>query len=496
MIKHEKPLFFLVKIGIAGLLLLNLALVFFLTLAFDEAWLFTKYAEIFDQQKHTWKLAHMSFTNGGPFTYLGTLIYSLFGANTVAFRLMSVGSLLGILGICWSWSRRWYKDRETGLLLLAVVLGVWGTIKLGSTAFGAVPGMLLLLLGVYFWGELQQNWKRWLLCGALFGCAAATRLNLIAIFPALLIAVAFQPDRRKDAVVICFFGALIYGLNLLLMMGISPISTAEFVHFTVDFTEMNSLWIDYPRFLNKWVVVNGFLPMYLMVGATAYAFWSERPSKNVMQLLVVFGWVHWVAWMLKAPIPHQRYFWPTILSFTIVLGDALASLFEWGKAQERKEVCYAVIGCVVGVLVMGGGDAFRSLVHGETNLLSWEGSREVPISYFHAFDHLHEQKQMAEYLREHVAEDEEIAVMGYNMELEFLSGRKIVPLEYYRNNPEAQLPKRVLSTPMIGTFYRLQPECIVWCKKNLKPEVRYGGYVLYRVEGSYPADFSILEKLR
>ena len=82
--------------------------------------------------------------------------------------------------------------------------------------------------------------------------------------------------------------------------------------------------------------------------------------------------------------------------------------------------------------MFGGVNAVRAGVMGEANLLAWEYSRQTVLTpYFRLFQHKVDQLRMAEYLRDQIPAGESIGVVGRNLELELLSGVKVVPLAFY-----------------------------------------------------------------
>lgn len=492
---------FLLKVGILTLFLFSLTLIYFLTLSYDEAWLMSEYREIFEGKNFEYKMITQSMTNGGVFVLIGAFIYSLFGIHIWLFRLVSYSSLLMISCILWRWSKNRWSDTTASLIVLSVFLGAWGTVELGAMAYGCVVAMLLFLVSLHFMLNAEDSssrLRRYILCGIFVGFASSSRLNFLAIFPAIILeALLPYGNRRKkliDALCISVIGAASFLFSLLLVIYFSPESSKALIERSVTNTGLENLWLDYPRILNKWIVANGFLPIYIMAGLTGYAFWDDSKYSRIMRILVVFGWLHWFAWLIRAPIAHLRYFWPTIASFAVVGGFGLAFFYVWAKRNSRSSLSLVALAVSSAFVAHGLANGFRSLIHGEANILSWEWSRETPLSNYRWLRYKRQQNQMVEYLIAHQSKGEEIGVIGIDLELETLSGIKVVPLSYYFEGDgwkKKSLPKKLLISPMIGHYLYLKPSLFQWMEENLQKEVQYGRYILYRVSGSYPSKSDI-----
>jgi hypothetical protein len=273
------------------------------------------------------------------------------------------------------------------------------------------------------------------------------------------------------------------------ILGIAPVSFSEVVTKSFEYTGLEGWWPDYPRIFNKWVVANGFLPLFLMITISIFAFLDTSMYFRLFQLLVVFGWLHWIAWLFRAPIAHLRYFWPTLIAFGIPCGFGIATLYVRAKYSQRQTLSSAALAIALGFSVMGLGNGIRSLLHGEANIITWEWSRETPLSTFRWIRNKPGQEQMAKYLSETVQKGQEIGVVGVDLEMELLSGAKIVPFYFYADGDkwkDMPLPKKILITPMIGHYLYLDPALASWMEKNLKLEKQFGRYALYNVVGNYP----------
>lgn len=501
--KTLKMLQLFLKMGVIALLLLSLALIYFFTLSFDEAWLMSNYIEIFEGVKSETKFIPISLTNGGVFALTGVILYSLFGIHIWIYRLISYISLVTISYLLWRWSMLRWSNVSASLIVLAVFLGMWGAVELGALAYGGVAAMMLLLVGLHIResGEDHKNMLRTcLLTGLFLGLASSSRLNLLAIFPAIFFESLLSPVHRKKRVkeflYIALAGLASFLFCQLLVIYISPTASDMMLIKSLESTGLGALWLDYPRIFNKWIVANGFLPFFFMIATSAYAFFDTSKYSRAIRTLILFGWLHWAAWLIRAPIAHLRYLWPTIAAFSIVAGFGLASFYVWAKENSRPALCCMSVAVALGFATMGFVSGFRSLIHGEADILSWEWSRQTPLSKYRWIRYQPFQNKMAEYLTTHMKRGEEVGVLGLDLGIEILSGVKVVPIKYYfdgdawNGNP---LPKKILITPIIGHLLYMDPAVSQWMEDNLKKEAQFGRYILYQVEGSYPEKSNIFK---
>jgi len=172
-------------------------------------------------------------------------------------------------------------------------------------------------------------------------------------------------------------------------------------------------------------------------------------------------------------------------------------LHAWGVAHHEPVARIASLVLALACLITGLGSTLRDLAQGEGNMLSWEWSRETPMDYFRRFQHLHDQRGAAQYLSEHASADETIGVLGLDTELKYLTGRRLISLQALNKNgtwKDAQpLPRRLVLTPMVGSYMYLSAAGYQWIEKNCVLEAQFGRYCFYRVTGAYPKDPAVLE---
>jgi hypothetical protein len=234
----------------------------------------------------------------------------------------------------------------------------------------------------------------------------------------------------------------------------------------------------------------------LLVVVSGAWFWLRRRVADAprgLDLLVIFAWLQWFAWIARSPIPHLRYVWPGLAGFAVLAGVALAALHAHGRRQDDSALRLVALSAGLACLVTGYAAGLRSVVHGEGDLLSMEWSNEVARSpHYRRFDHARHQREMSRHLEQVVAPDEVVMVLGSSLPNGYLSRRRLYRASWFVNNgwwetPE-RLPKRILVTPWIGSYERLRDSGRRWIEDNCTLEARYGAWLLYRVEGAYPSD--------
>lgn len=481
----EKLLYKVLFGGILCLIFLSGLLIFFLSMGFDEAWLLSHYREIAEGEVFAYKMAPNSLTSGGVFTLLNAVLFRFFGAHLWIFRMVSFCSLLGILSVLLRWAKMEKMGAAATCIVLSGLLSMSGSIELSAQAFADFLGLFFILIG------LSAARSRPLFFGACLGIASSIRLNLLSIIPAVLLEIILfeTPAREKfrQGTLVLLSGALFFFLGEWIVVYISPEKAAKLFEYSEEFIGWHVMWFDYVRILNRWIVANGFFPFFLMVAISLFAWFDRTPLARIFRTLALFGWIHWCAWILRAPIAHLRYLWPSLAAFGIVGGFALASLYRWAQTKEFFYVKCAVLLVACSLVLQNFVSVSRALLFGDSNLLSWEWCRETPLQSFRWYRATPNQQKMAEYLRSHYEKKEDIGAIGLNLEMEMLSGCRVIPLQFYFDKWHTDsLPKKLLVSPMLGSYIYLEPELFIWMEKNLVLEAQFGGYILYNVIGNYP----------
>ena len=151
------------------------------------------------------------------------------------------------------------------------------------------------------------------------------------------------------------------------------------------------------------------------------------------------------------------------------------------------------------MLVVGYADGIRAVVHGSGNLLTLEWSGEVARYFIRPFDNLNGQRQMVRHLQETMAEDEYVSTIGDAISMEYLSRRRVRKVQWFVEHgwweDRQRLPRRILITPGIGSYGKLDAAAYRWFEANCELRAQFGDYVLYSVIGEYPEDPGIFDTM-
>ena len=481
------------------LLVLLLASPFLFSLQADEAWNLLPIQTLVETGQYTHPAAPPARMSGGPYVWVQSLLLWLGGDTLPLLRAFPLLCLLLLLTGLYVWARRHLTSRTAALLAPCVLLATPGTMALGSAAFAVVPATLLLFYGVVAWAE-QPGARAAVVAGALFGLAAATRANVGLVFGALLISVLLTRSARVDlglAVRATAVGGLLFvscfaGLALL-----GDTNTDVTVSRAVFVTGLGSD-LGIRQWLPKLVMANGFMPVPLLVSASFAAHWigqRDPALERATRLLSCFGWLAWLAWLWIAPLPHLRYLWPSLAAFSILLGLALASAYDWGARNASAPVRVAALSIAASCLALSTAVTYRNLALGDLNFLTWEWAEAAPLSTRADFRLAGKQRRMARYLRGLPA-DTEVASLDFALELEFLSGRRLPTLQELATREAwrtGERPTLLLTTTHLGRRGQLHPSAGPYLREHGALEARFGPYALWRVNGPFPTDLGILQ---
>jgi hypothetical protein len=494
--------------------LMAVGAVFLTTLGNDEAWVLNGLKSYLTPPVPALSSEPVS-TSGGLFALVNLAIEYAFGSRVWAHRLFSLACLFALVGLA-SWQGRARRQQaRLDYIAIAPLLAVPGTAEVGTAAIGTSTGVTLLVLASWFWsGSQAPRSGRIVLCGILFGLSASSRFDLVLFAPALLLAASVSLPERSGfrlripwaALWVVAIGlALFVASQMLMKAAAHPIVMARLnVQETMAVTGLSTSFIDYPRLLNRVLIGTGFgIPAILILGSVA-AFWdppSDREPKSTgkrrfLALILAMAWVLWLGWVLRAPIPHLRYLWPSLALFGI-LGGAGLSQIHHGYSLRGESWRMAACKLIALVLVLGGAaGTFRSLVVGESDYLSWEWSREMGVDYFRRFQHAKDQHAAIAYLRNEIPKD--ATVLAYiPFSLRYLGERPVINTDDPVFIPHVSGRRTFLVlTPMVGTYLYLPPETFAWIETHARLKAEFGRYSLYELPDGPPEDATVLRVAR
>jgi hypothetical protein len=492
---------------LVALFVLAAAGVWLFTLGYDEAWILQGASDAIRPRSADLNVIPVA-TTGGVCAVAQLTFARLFGQVLWINRLFSLSCAI-VLGVAlWRWGRSRFGSSEGGLLVLTGWAATPGTVVFSASAYGCIPAFLLMLSALHFNAKLAARRNlRVPVVAILSGLAAATRPEAVVLWPVLIGAALFRREGRLretvEAVAIALLGATVFAGSVYSYAHFGQLS--QVVGKASDAAGFGG-WglINYPFFLNKWVVSQKSLPLLLAMLATCAGFASEswlRPesgqqARSPVLYLVLFGWATSAAWLLKSPIPHLRYLWPSAAAFFLVLGVGMAALHAYGCKSERPLLRLIPLLIAVAGTLTGVGAGARQLIFGESNVLSWEWSGESKVSYFTRFRNVQYQRQAADFLRKSTGEQERVLALGLNRELAYLSGRNVLEGNNFVQNESwnsERLPRRLLLGPVAGNYLYLTDFARHWVEANCTLEAQFGPYAFYRVTGKYPEDPAALQ---
>jgi hypothetical protein len=353
-----------------------------------------------------------------------------------------------------------------------------------------------------------------ILCGCLFGLAAASRSELCLFAPALLVVASVRPAPDGHitfrlparALTLVLIAAGFFIANIKIMQSITArlevVTNVEPIGMSTGASSLLRI-LDYPRSLNKVVIGQSFAPLGLLAVVSLLPLLIRGPAGERNRgrvaycfFLIGVGWTIWLGWLFQAPIAHLRYLWPSLACFAFVAGQALAHLYQKSLEDNQTYRCLSILAISAALIVGGSLSTFRSVVMGENNYLSWEWSREMAADYFRRFQHLRDQRDAMEYLRQ-VPNEETIVCLGRAFTLRYLTHRPIYSIEeYIEQSASARGLAHLVIPPAIGTYLCLSPQGFEWIERNCELEAQFGRYSVYVMPPQLPSEPQILVPAR
>jgi hypothetical protein len=492
-------------LALCGVLLV--AGVFALTLGYDEAWILLGISGILHERASDVAIAPV-LTSGGVYA-LAQLVITAVAKHTLwLHRAFTVLCTLGLSAWVYRLGKELAGDRRGGLFALSGLLLAPGTLVLGALAHATLVAYVLVLLALRtFEVTADRRPLRILGTGVLAGLAAATRLDCATLLPALPVYALFSgraaKRERLDALCSAALGALVLVASMRIYRAAGVADPSEEASAAVA-AGLNGVSINYPYLLNKWVIAQGFMPLPLMLGATLCGGLILReyratrdPARGLpfWAALLPFAWLSTLAWLIQTPIPHLRYLWPALASFGLMFGLGLAAFERWAREHGKAGGRVLLLLVSLSIVVMSVGSTVRDLVHGESNILSWEWAGQSERTYYTRFRHMMHQRAAVKYLESTSRPEERILALVRDKELGYLAGRDVLELDVLKAKKQwhpSELPRRLVMTPIMGNLLFLSAEGRAWLEHNCQVEASFGQYTFYKVLGEYPADPDVL----
>jgi hypothetical protein len=506
----------LLRVSVLAAPLVCLAGLFLMTAGIDECWILLDVRGLAEHGRYgqgSQIHSSNSLSTGGLYTVAATILHLAGGGRLEVIRLLGPLSLAGMLFLLLRIADRTAGRREdTRWMVAGGLLAAHGTFLLGSQAYGEILATVLVFLGALTWVDLPQgSWRRRVLVGLLLGSAAAARLNCLPAFVALgaTLITGGRGNRRaefRDTLFAGVAGALAFMVQWGLLVrfsqdGLAPSEVRK--DFGLGGLLSAPLAYVIPERLGFFSVGQDHLALFAAVGVTAGWIWARRRAAEPAagDVLLAFAWLLWAAWVTRAPLAHLRYLWPGLAAFAAVGGLTLAAAFRAAGEADQKALQRGVLAVALACAVTGYLEGSRMVLHGDSDVLSWEWHRGSPHSLeFGPFKRLQAQKATVRRLGELPASDA-VATLAVDTPLAYLTRRPIVPVqgyysdqycEYYvRRAPpalEGRRPRWLVATPMWYRHPAGFPTVALheWIEKNCRLEAQYGAYAIYEVRGSLP----------
>ena len=464
--------------------------VFALTVEPDEVWNLMSTMKAFGLPlPATSAVNYPVTTTGGLHFVLHGLVAIVRSGDIVLHRAVSVAITLLLLAIVFSTVASHLKNRvlaAAGTALFAVAPGFLLQASLATSEIIATTVMLLAALFWFRFGSRSASYAA--LGGVLFGVACATRMTCLSMLPAILIWSIFMQRGWLARVVlpalaVTFAVAVFLGLTATYFAAFGDTPWSEFMVASSSASGVSRAFPGLMLRLNYLAVSDGILPLAGMVALSGWLLhrasfpYNEQGLISFCALLLLTGGAGWLAWLLKAPIPHIRYLWPALP--LIWLAIILLGLSELHRVKQAKSLAIAhltIICICAGQVLLNA----RMLAVGDSLTLVYEAARRTelgtPRQLFEVRKHQQAMADLLAGLPQSATVHALAEPAAYPMT--YLSGRTITSLA---QAGEASAPRYLLVQAYDRSIWPTSWDRISWLQNNAKLEVRHGDYWLYRI---------------
>ena len=490
-------LFSIYAVIVAGFCLTFVAGVFALTVEPDEVWNLMSTMKAFGlPMPHTSALDSPVTTTGGLHFVLHGLIALWRSGDIAIHRFASLAVTLILLGVVFGVVERHVKDRVLALAGTAVFAAAPGLLLQASLATSEIIATTTFLLATLFWVRYgSRSVAMALLGGVLFGLACATRMTCLSMLPALLVWSIFA---HRGWAARLGYPLLAVGISVLVFVGMVAIYFAAFgdtpwSEFMVAAGSASGITrpsLGILMRLNHVVVGDGIIPVLAVLALMGWFFCrlesdgDDPEPLGLCGFLLLAGGMGWLAWLLKAPIPHIRYLWPAIPM--VWLAAILLGLTALGRSKRPRSVSVThgvlVVACAIQGLLN-----VRMLAVGDSLALVYEVARGVRLGT--PRDFLAPRKNQQILAGKLATLPASTTVLAFTAEaaypMTYLSGRTVKALLEPVN---ASVGDYLLVQPSDHLIWRPRWELLSWLQNNTTLVERQGDYSLYRVYGNIHAD--------
>lgn len=175
-------------------------------------------------------LPHLLQSTGYPLTSILALAFNFFGFNLTVERMVMLLFMIICLLVLFLFGKKIFNKEKAllSLLLIASFASFYGS---GRTAVGEIPGLIFLIIGLYFW--LYDSAYYW--TGLFIGLAIVTKPSVFLLaFPAIILALLIE---RED------FLKKVFKIGL----GIAP-AIVGWIFLVLDQPFLKATWIEIINF--------------------------------------------------------------------------------------------------------------------------------------------------------------------------------------------------------------------------------------------------------
>jgi hypothetical protein len=207
-------------------------------------------------------------------------------------------------------------------------------------------------------------------------------------------------------------------------------------------------------------------------------------------LFILIGWTLWLGWILRAHPPHLRYITPALACFSIAGGLGMARLYGWVRDTGHRLAVTGLLLFAAAEVLGGVGCTFRSLVHGEHDIQSFEWAGGG-LDYFRRFQHVQDQRAAMACIERNVPKEALLLSPTQSYIFRYLLNRPVARIgELDAHDLNSGAPMYIILSPPVGY---INPEGYVWMQGNCRLVCESGRYSIYEVLNPLPQDLGIFQ---
>jgi hypothetical protein len=169
----------------------------------------------------------------------------------------------------------------------------------------------------------------------------------------------------------------------------------------------------------------------------------------------------------------------------------MARLYGWARETGHELALSGLLLLAVAQALGGVGSIFRSLVHGEHDIQSFEWAGRRELDYFRRFQHIQDQRAAMTYIEQNVPKESLLLVLTHSYVFKYLLNRPVVGLnELDPDDLTSRRPTYLILSPPIKY---ISPEGYLWIEQNCRLVYEAGRYSIYEVLNPLPQDLGILQ---